>query len=320
MRVRTCDTAAVGNRIFINDPWLNLQVMTRFGGVPLRLVLLDLGVLAVIPVVLVAIHLGIPSAYEVLAFDHAKVRGYTLLTSVYVHGSDTHLYNTVWAYANVIGLPYFLSIGTGSRRWFYQVTLSFLVVLPVLVSITDYLVLGPVFTPTAPTTLGFSSIVAGFVGLYIVCIARLLSYRYSREHAELTGLGLGIIVVQIAAARYNPQLTVVSVAAITATGVLYIRRSVPDDQTFPSLDIRWNRQIIIDTLFVAFLAGTVGMFVLQFFPPPEQIIREATAVNVIGHTSGLVYGLLIALIELQMERSSPVSQFTPTPTQSRESS
>mgnify|MGYP007124890849 CR=1 FL=1 len=106
--------------------------MTRLGGIPMRFVLLDLGVLAAIPAVLAGIHFVVPAAYELLAFDHAKVRGYTLLTSVYVHGSDTHLYNTVWAYANVIGLPYFLSIGTGSRRWFYQVTLSFLVVLPVL--------------------------------------------------------------------------------------------------------------------------------------------------------------------------------------------
>lgn len=288
--------------------------MTRFGGIPLRLVLLDLGVLAAIPAVLAGIHFGVPSAYEVLAFDHAKVRGYTLLTSAYVHGSDIHFYDTVWAYARIIGLPYFLSIGTGGRRWFYRVTLTFLVVLPVLVSITDYLVLGPVFTPTAPTTLGFSYIVAGFIGLHIVCIARLVGYRYSREHAELTGLGLGIIVVQLIAARYNPQLTVVSVAAIIATGVIYARRSVTGGQAVTSLDIRWGRQIIIDTLVVAFLAGTVGMFVLWLFPPPEQIIREATAVDFIGHASGLVYGLLIALIELRLERSSPVSQFTPTPT------
>jgi hypothetical protein len=291
--------------------------MTRFGGVPLRLVLLDLGVLAAIPAVLAGIHFGVPSAYEVLAFDHAKVRGYTLLTSAYVHGSDIHFYDTVWAYARIIGLPYFLSIGTGGRRWFYRVTLTFLVVLPVLVSITDYLVLGPVFTPTAPTTLGFSYIVAGFVGLYIVCIARLVGYRHSRKHAELTGLGLGIIVVQIVAARYNPQLTVVSVAAIIATGVTCIRRSGMADRPVLNLDPHWHRQIIVDTLFVAFLAGTVGMFVLSFFPPPEQIIRESSAVNIIGHASGLVYGSLIALITLRVERSAPASQATPSGTQRR---
>jgi hypothetical protein len=257
----------------------------------------------------------VPSAYEVLAFDHAKVRGYTLLTSAYVHGSDTHLYGTVLGYAKIIGLPYFLAIGTGGRRWFYQVTLAFLVVLPVLVSITDYLVLGPVFTPTAPTTLGFSYIVAGFLGLYIVCIAQLVNYRYSREHAELTGLGLGIIVVQLIAAQYNPQLTVVSVAAIIATGVIYIRRSIVTDRPVPGLDFRWDRQVIMDTLFVAFLAGTVGMFVLSFFPPPEQIIRESSAIDIIGHASGLVYGSLIALITLRVEHSTPSSQVTPPCTQ-----
>jgi hypothetical protein len=276
--------------------------MTRFGGIPLRLVLLDLGVLAAIPAVLAGIHFGVPSAYEVLAFDHAKVRGYTLLTTAYVHGSDTHLYNTTWAYARIIGLPYFLAIGTSGRQWFYRVTLAFLIVLPVLASITDYLVLGPVFTPTAPTTLGFSYIVAGFVGLYVVCIARIVGYRHSREHAELTGLGLGIIVIQIIAARYTPQLTAVSVAAILTTGVIYIRRRVTSGRAVPNLDIRWNRQTIVDALFVAFLAGTVGMFVLWLFPPPEQIIRETTAVGIIGHASGLVYGLLIALLELRLER------------------
>jgi hypothetical protein len=286
--------------------------MTRFGGLPIRLLLFDLGVLAAIPAVLVGIHFGVPSAYELLAFDHAKVRGYTLFTSAYVHGSDTHLYDTVWAYAEIIGLPYFLAIGTAGRRWFYQVTLAFLVVLPVLVSITDYLVLGPVFTPTAPTTLGFSYIVAGFVGLYIVCIVRLVGYRYSREHAELTGLVLGIMIIQTVAARYNPQLTVVSIAAIIAAGVIYIRRSVTGGRTVPSLHIRWNRRVIVDTLFVAFLATVAGLFVLWFFPPPEQIIRDSGAVDIIGHAAGLVYGSVIALIALRLEPSAPASQVSPS--------
>jgi hypothetical protein len=289
--------------------------MTRFGGVPLRLVLLDLGVLAAIPAILIGIHLGIPSSYELFAFDHAKVRGYTLLTSAYVHGSDTHLYDTVWAYAKIIGLPYLLAIGTGGRRWFYRVTLVFLIVLPVLVSITDYLVLGPVFTPTAPTTLGFSYVVAGFVGLYIVCIARLVGYRYSREHAELTGLALGIIVVQIIAARYNLQFTIVSIAGIIAAGVIYIRRSVTGGRATPSLDIYWTRQVIIDTLFVGVLVVSAGVFVLWFFPPADQVIREATAVDIIGHAAGLVYGSLLALIGLRLEPSSLGSQVSPSRTQ-----
>lgn len=282
--------------------------MTRLGGLPFRLVLFDLGVLAAIPAVLAGIHFGVPSASELLAFDHAKFRGYTLLTSAYVHGSDTHFYDTVWAYAKIIGLPYLLAIGTGGRRWFYRVTLAFLIVLPVLVSITDYLVLGPVFTSTAPATLGFSYIVAGFVGLYIVCIARLVGYQYSRERAELTGLGLGIIVIQIVAARYNPQLTVVSIAVTIVTGVIYIRRSLMGGQVAPSLDIYWDRRIITDTLFVVLLAATAGLFVLWLFPPPDQVIQDSFAVDIIGHASGLVYGSLIPVIALRLEHSAPTSQ------------
>lgn len=65
MRVRTCDSHS-GNRIF---------VMTCFGGVSLRFVLPDLGGLAAILAVLSGIHFGVPSAYELLAFDHTKVHG-----------------------------------------------------------------------------------------------------------------------------------------------------------------------------------------------------------------------------------------------------
>jgi hypothetical protein len=284
--------------------------MPRVAGVPTQLLAVDIGGLAAIPVVLATIHFGVPSGFETFAFNHGEFRVYTLFTSAYVHTSDAHLYSNLVAYTLVIGFPYLLSIATDGRRWFYHTTLALLLVLPVLTSLTNYLVLG-VYSDAVPVTFGFSPVVAGIIGLYIISITRLIAYRYTPTPAALTGLGLGVGIVQVVAVRYDLRLTVIAVAGIIAAGVVVSRYGTAWDDVIPNRDVLWDRTVVVDTLFVVLLAVTAGLFVLWLFPPSTQIAGDSGVINIVGHAAGLVCGTLIALVALRVETFPLNSRATP---------
>ena len=278
--------------------------MRRVAGLPVYLLVVDLVVLAAIPGILVAVHFGVPAAHEMLAFDHGRVRGYTLLTTAYVHGSDAHLYSNLVAYALIVWFPYLLSVSTDDRRWFYWVTATLLVVVPVLTSLTNYLVLGLMYPSVVPISLGFSSVIAGLIGLYLVSIMRLVADHYSWHLAGLTGLSLGVEVIQIAAVRYDPRLTVGSLAVLVTAGLVVTRR----DGWQERISIAWaaiqERTVVIQVLFVVLLAVNAGVYIRWLFPRPEQFVRDAGVINVVGHTTGLACGVVIALAATRLGDTS----------------
>lgn len=277
--------------------------MRRAARLPALPLVVDTAVLAAIPGVLAAIHFGIPAATELLAFDHDQVRGYTLLTAAYVHGSDAHLYSNVAAYALIVWCPYLLSVSTGGRRWFLRVSAALLLVIPVLTSLTNYLVLGNLYPGVVPVTLGFSPVIAGFIGLYLVSIIRLVATRYSPPLAGLTGLVLGIEVIQIAAVRYDPRLTVVSVAALVIAG-LVTRRIEWRGRVATAWTAVQSRTVLIQLLFVIVLAVNAAVYIRWLVPQPDQLVRDAGIISLVGHATGLVSGVVIALAALYLTGAS----------------
>jgi hypothetical protein len=247
--------------------------MRRVAGLPAFLLVVDLAVLAAIPGILATIHFGVPAATELLAFDHGRVRGYTLLTTAYVHGSDAHLYDNLVAYALIVWFPYLLSVSTDDRRWFYRVTTALLLVVPVLTSLTNYLVLGVLYPGVVPVSLGFSSVIAGFIGLYLVSIMRVVAEHYSLDLAGLTGVALGIEVIQIAAVRYDPRLTVLSVAVLITAGLVITRRDGWRERIPTAWAAVQPRTVVVQVLFVVLLAVNAGVYIRWLFPRPQQVVR-----------------------------------------------
>ena len=54
-------------------------------------------------------------------FNHKQFRGYTVLTAVYVHASETHLRQNLDGYLRTVGFPYLYSLADHGRRWFQNV-------------------------------------------------------------------------------------------------------------------------------------------------------------------------------------------------------
>ncbi|PSQ46782.1 hypothetical protein BRD15_08465 [Halobacteriales archaeon SW_6_65_15] len=174
---------------------------TETFGYPRSAVATDLATIAAVGLVLVAIHVLVPqSLQDYLAFDHGAfapesllapggLAGLTLrgsqfdnlLTAAYVHANRGHLLSNLGGYVSLSLVTYLICLQADRRRWFRRTFPLFLVVLPVAVNLTSYVVLESRFPTASPISRGFSGVVAGFGGFLLAAVAVHLRTNYSRE-------------------------------------------------------------------------------------------------------------------------------------------
>lgn len=148
----------------------------------------DVFLAALVAGFLVAMHYGLSADVKaLLAFDHEAFRPWTLVTSAYVHTDGVHLWNNVQGFLLAAGLVYGLCWRLGKRSWFRWTLPVFLLVLPVLVNLTSYLVLGWLSPSSSPTGRGFSSVAAGFVGFVFTAFLMWVADMTSRNIAVYVG-------------------------------------------------------------------------------------------------------------------------------------
>jgi hypothetical protein len=114
-----------------------------------------------------------------LIFDHEAFDVWTLLTSAYVHYDLTHLSNNLAGFLMATVAVYWLCWRLGARRWFRVTTAAFLILLPVLVNVSSYVILGMVAPDASLTGQGFSGVIAGYVGFF-------RCNRYLDQNTELS--------------------------------------------------------------------------------------------------------------------------------------
>lgn len=132
---------------------------------PSRREVVDFGVILVVAGLLTTIHFLLPdSLHQALVFDHERFRVYTLWTAAYIHASNTHLFSNILGFLLPTFYVYILCISVGEQRWFRRTFLVFLVLLPVLVSLSSYLIFSSRFPNLSPTSQGFSGVAAAFGG------------------------------------------------------------------------------------------------------------------------------------------------------------
>ena len=108
-----------------------------------RRLVVDAGLLSLLAWVLVGIRVLLPSGLRAqLAFDHGAFIPWTLWTHAYVHDGWAHLLQNVGGFVAIAGVAYILCRVLNARRWFWVSTVAFLTVLPVLVSLSSYVLLG----------------------------------------------------------------------------------------------------------------------------------------------------------------------------------
>lgn len=258
-------------------------------------VAVDLLVFAVgVPALLVGIHLLVPEGLRTaLVLQHGDPDPVEFLTAAYVHSNVPHLRNNVTGYVAAIVMAYLLCLEAGRRRWFVATLGVVLVVIPIFVNLVSYVTFAGAF-PAAPSTRGFSAVVAAAVGFVYVSLLVLLRTAYSKETATFAG---AVIFLVLLVTFYLIHVSVVDpllLAGASASALLClaalavsVRGRLPRDRTgWVRLGAESVPVVLVTALLVAFV---VGLF-------PQRVVVDGMIINVYAHWLGLVGGVAASVL------------------------
>lgn len=257
-----------------------------------RAIVFDSALIGSVAVLLAGIHFLAPPATQArLAFNYQQFDPLNLLTAAYVHHSEQHLAGNVTAFLAAATVANILCQMSDERRWFHLTFGVFLVILPVLVSLTSYAVITYIAPGVIPTSRGFSGVAAGFAGFVLAALAVLVAKTYSRSTGLFLGqaifLGLLCEVGLIYAGVVRLELVVLAIAGLVLNGWGLVREG-----TWPDSREQWvNRGW--DAVFVGLVVVLLGVFVFGLFP--AQIATGDSTTNIIAHGIGFLYGIAIAV-------------------------
>lgn len=274
------------------------------GGVRLpRDVVVDAGAIAVVGVLIVVLHAATtPAGRRSLALSHRTLQPTTLLTAAYVHADWSHLWVNVLSYLAGAGFANYLCRLVGERRWFWRTHLSFLLVLPVLVNLTDFLLFAAFFPDVGRPSLGFSGVVSGFGGFVLVIFLVLLRRVYSRDAVLFAGEFLLVVLATEVYLIYADGFSVVAVGVVL-TGLLatalalgwqgYRTGYVQDRDNWRELGFYLADGAVVLFVLTGFV---VGMF-------PAQPVQDGTFANVFAHAAGFAWGGVLSLLAWRVGRT-----------------
>lgn len=271
-------------------------------GVP-RDVVVDAVAIAGVGVALVAVHeFTTPAGRRSLALGHEVLEPSALLTAAYVHADRSHLWVNVFSYLAGAGFANYLCRLVGGRRWFWRTHLAFLVALPVLVNLTDFLLFAALFPSVGRPSLGFSGVVSGFGGFVLVIFLVLLRQVYSRDAVLFAGEFLLVVLATEVYLIYADGFSVVAVGVVLsglfATTLAlawqgYRTGYVRDRSNWRELGFYLADGAVVLFVLTGFV---VGMF-------PAQPVRDGTFANVFAHAAGFAWGGVLSLLAWRVGRA-----------------
>lgn len=254
----------------------------------------DAALLVAPVVVLFALAFLVPRAVQnAFAFRHASPNPVTLYTAAFFHLSREHLLANAFAYLVAVGVAYRLSRAAGALGWFRGAALVQLTATPVLVNATSWVLVASWYPALTPVSRGFSGVVAGFVGVAVVALARYAETAFDHAGGFVVGLA-GFVVVWVAAdfqqtGRVRPVAVAVLVGAVGVVLASQAWRRGLDT----GVDV--HRAVGVGTVVVGAGAAIV-VLALGLFPAPAARTPSGYFVDVYAHAAGVLWGVETAVL------------------------
>jgi len=244
-----------------------------------------------IPVTLAILHWMItPDIRTVLIFDHSRFNVYTLWTSAYVHRNIDHLNGNLLGYSVALAALWPIFYRNNTQKELRNIVLAFLIVLPPLISVSDYLVYRYLLNVTDQVaTRGFSGIVAALFGLLLVIVVKEV-HTICQNWQRTTNYFLALILSILGGiVLYSGIGTLVIYISIVVGLVLVVFGVIPLDKLLNP------GQMVQDIKTRPFQIGLIsyGSAVLVFLVPalfPVNWIHQQSVTNIFGHAAGLLFG------------------------------
>ncbi len=267
---------------------------------PRRRVVFDSMLLAVVPAVLIGIHLGFPDGLErILAYGTPSQNILVSLLTTVVHVDLGHLAGNIIGYVLIASLTYVVCLRISAANWFYLTAAPLVFVLPLLTRGVGYGLSATVYPGYATQFLGFSDVVAGFVGFLLVAFLVLLRTVYDHRDVFLVGSFMVLVALDVLLGIFGSPLVTITAGLTAVCGLWIIRNRVKatrrTETGVPILLKQFSVILLVTIVFVGFGVGLV----------PAQT-PGTQAVWILGHLLGFGVGFAIAIVTALLVNLFPI--------------
>jgi len=201
-----------------------------------------------------------------------------LYLSNFVHGDIPHLANNILSYLLLMLFIFPLAVSAGKQRILGIVSILFLTILPLLVSVYSIATLGDM---GAETVVGFSGVIAGYAGALPFFIAYHVNEKVADIGVEIAGTSL--MGLELGAVLWLAGLRRWSVVLLAVLSVVGLGFAGYDRQVVAKIGREYEVHLVVYAL-ILFAAVPVTLFV-----------GVDAGTNVYGHLIGLIGGFLLML-------------------------
>ena len=262
-----------------------------------RVRLLDVALLAVVPVVMLAVYVLPYPLKRSLAFSYVDPSPITAVTAHYVHLSPGHLVANLAGYAVIASVGYLLAVLADRRRLFGLSMVVYLVVFPPVLSALNLAV------PRPAITYGFSGVNMAIAGLLPLLLAgylgrRLMGTVSGRDAPALFFLVMALIAL-VAIPRRPSTLIVAAGSGLVA--LVYTGRLVVDAAAGSGNIVGFDRESGPIAGWVEL--GAAGVVVAIGYPLvgfPTDVTGPGLVVNLYVHTLGYSIAFIVPYIAFEL--------------------
>lgn len=246
-----------------------------------------------VPPLLALIHFTIPpSLQQQLVFDHAALDPVTFLTASYLHASNAHLYGNIVGYLLGALYAFALALFVDRLDWFRRAFAANLLLVPILVHATDYVIWSTQFPEEDIVTRGFSGVAAAFTGTLLVALYVYVDERHGSRAAYAVALSLFLLLMQLIDLRYAGGFRI-EVAGLVIAGIALVGGSAAWERRG---DLEAGRSVLVSGGLIVLVAAVLGYIVFALFPAPAEIVSGGAITNVYAHAGGMILGVVVAAL------------------------
>jgi hypothetical protein len=229
-----------------------------------------------------------PALQSRLALQYHNIEVWALFTSAFVHHSPSHLQSNLVGYFVASGLAYGLARGTGRRRWFRLALLTVVVVGPVVITTTSYVLWTQLAASVSGESRGFSGIAGACVGLVYVALLLWIDDRWCRASAWWAGFGIYLLLMLELAVIYTGGVGP-WVGLTAGVGFVLVARYAVGREWLATHEGRID--LGLAWLFVGLVVVLLGLLVFSLFP--STIGDGGSTTNIVAHGVGVGYGVTV---------------------------
>ena len=255
----------------------------------------DVALLLAVAAALAALHFLVPQPIQsALYFRHDLSEPWTLFTSAYFHANDGHLFRNVVGYLLAASYTYALCIGADERRWFHYTFAALLLILPVLVNLTSYIVFAVQYPTVEVAGKGFSGAVGGLTGFLLVALYAYMRAQYSARVGHSVALSAFLVLMLLVDIRYAGGVRPVVAGLIAAGIALMVGGIVVEGDVWTPQRSEW-RSVGADVGAVVLVFAVLAVLVLELIPDPSSIVEGGSMTNVFAHAAGFLFGIGVSV-------------------------